>query len=112
MRGQRRHRLTLYRRTSNASDTQHDEATDEAVATVWAALKPAGGDETTQGERRKGKEAFLITFRWGPQLDGIHSGWWFEKGERDKAGWRKFHCRSVRNVEERNRMVEVEATEA
>lgn len=111
MRGQRRHRLTIYRRTSNASDTQFDEATDEAVATVWAALEPPSGDETTQGERRRGKEAFLISFRWGPSLEGIHSGWWAEKGEEGESGWRKFQFRSVRNVEERNRMVEVEATE-
>lgn len=112
MRGQRRHRLTIYRRTSNASDTQFDEATDEAVATVWAALKPKGGDETTQGERRRGKEAFLISFRWAPAVEGINSGWWLEKGERGEPGYRRWNFLSVANVEERNRMVEVEAVEA
>jgi len=90
--GALRHRLTLEERVKAEDGGGGFTESWDAVATLWAAIRPVSGDEQLVGGRLAGNVSHLITLRY---RDGVVPEMRFRQGERI------FEIRAVIDPDER-----------
>lgn len=94
-----RHEVTLESPGTRVDDGYGGgSVTDTVVATVWAEIEPLTGYELFQAAQFNPTVNYRITIRYYP---GIRPSW------KVKYGTRVFDIKSVANLDERNRTIEM-----
>lgn len=100
--GQLRQRIELQSATDAADAYGQATRTWATYATVWAQVLPAGGGEPVVGDQQQQTTTHKITIRYRAGVEATH---------RALLGSRVLNFASVRNWEERERWLEIDATE-
>ncbi len=103
------HRLTLHRKTKQADDFNPDDETTTQVAEVYASIETKGGNESDTAGGQTSKPTVTITTRWGVSIADIDPSWWGTRTNPATGAAIRYNFTATRNVDERNRMIEIEA---
>lgn len=101
--GELRHSVVIESRTLAADSYGGRTETWATFATVWASVEPLSGSEQWRAQQAQSSVSHKVTIRY---LSGV------DAKMRVKFGTRYLNIGSVRNVEERNRELELLCTEA
>lgn len=101
--GRRRHKITL-QRLSGAVDSVGQQTTWSDLGTAWASVDPLSGRELLAGQVISAPGSFLITVNY-------NAGWGLAPKDRILWGTRIFDISNVRNPDEINMLLEIEAVE-
>jgi SPP1 family predicted phage head-tail adaptor len=101
--GELRHRVTIQKQ-DDAGSAWNGTRTWNTYATVWAKISPAQGNESMdrQTEKRQAEVTHIITMRY---IRGL------KPSMRISFEGRYFYPEVIRNIDERNAWVEIEARE-
>jgi len=102
MLGKMRHRITLQSRTRTADEGGGAASLFVDVEEVWAYFRPVSGQEQFQADKIKEKKKYLATVRYRDSITA---------SQRIKFGDRLYNITSIKNLEERDRYVEIECEE-
>lgn len=97
-----RHKVLLQSMTDGKDTDGAPSETPTALASVWAAIRPVNANEVFRAAHFEGDVTHIITIRYRSDVT---------PKTRILYGTRVFDIRSVLNVEERNRELELTATE-
>jgi SPP1 family predicted phage head-tail adaptor len=100
--GQMRKRVTIQARSLGSDTTGAQSIKWSDVRTVWASIAPASGAEVMAAQMMNAKVTHQITMRYFAGLTAAM---------RIKFGTRYFNITEVRNLDERNREMELVAVE-
>ena len=100
--GSLRHRITIEERDNTANAAGQRLGTWTTFATRWASIEPAGGSEAISNDQIKATTTHRIRCRHVAGLTNQH---------RVVFGARTFDVRSVRNLDERRKEIEIDAVE-
>lgn len=104
--GRLRHRLVLQQPvTSRDADTNEKITVWTTVATVWGGIEPIKGKERVSAQELDAAYDVRLPMRYSSEISGMDATW------RATSGGRVYAFQSVINMDERNREIEVLASE-
>jgi SPP1 family predicted phage head-tail adaptor len=99
--GPLRHRVTLKREGGTTYDSRGQiDTLVETVSTVWGSVEPLRGQESLLARQLDATLSHKVTVRYSSDIESIGPESWFE------INGRRLHIAEVRNIEERNILLE------
>lgn len=100
--GSLRKRVTIQLRSKSRDEFGEPVQRWASKQTVWASITPVSGEEKDARSGEYAETSHRIVMRYGPKL---------RARDRLKYQGRVFDVEAVRNIEERGRFLEIDATE-
>lgn len=100
--GRTNKRVSFYKFAEEKNEMNQTTQVLKKIRTVWASVEPKSGREYIEAEKEHPELTYIITTRY---MEGITPDMYIQYRDR------LFNIRSIRNIREKNEMLEMSCTE-